>query len=141
MNKLEDIPKKTLFEVPEGYFDRLPGIIQARVAEKRPEVAWGSFAVKFALPAVALVAAGLFFWSGPTAMSTEDMLAGIDSEQLVAYLGESELNADDLLESVPLDQDEASALEDDALNEIELSDIDLEELEQEFDSTNEVNRK
>ncbi len=141
MKKLEDIPKKTLFEVPDGYFDRLPGVIQARVTEKQPELAWGSFALKFALPAVALVAVAVFFWNGPAALSSEELLAGIDSEQLVAYLGESELNSDDLLEFVPLDQEEASALEDNALNEIELTDLDLDELEQEFDTTNEVKRK
>ena len=32
MKKLDEIPKKSIFEAPEGYFDRLPGIIQARVS-------------------------------------------------------------------------------------------------------------
>ena len=135
MKKLEDIPKKTLFEVPEGYFERLPGVIQARVAEKQPESAWRSYAVKYALPSVAVIAVAVFFWSGPATGTAEELLAGIDSEQLVAYLAESELNADELLESIPLDQDEADRIEENALEEIELSDYDLDELENEFDVT------
>ena len=34
MKKLEEIPKKEVFKVPEGYFENLPGIIQARVAQQ-----------------------------------------------------------------------------------------------------------
>ena len=139
MKKLEDIPKKMLFEVPEGYFDKLPGVIQARVSEKRPESAWagfGSFAVKFALPVIAVIAAGVFYLSSPVTVSAEELLAGIDSEQLVAYLQESDLNADDLLESIPLDLEEADAIEEDALDEMKLNDLDMEELANEFDVTN-----
>ena len=136
MKRLEDIPKKTLFEVPEGYFEKLPGIIQARVAAKEPARAWGTLALRYAMPTVALIAVAVFFWQGPTPSSTEDLLASIDSEQLVAYLQESELNADDLLESIALDPDEINAIEEGAMEDIDMDDVDIEELESEFEVRN-----
>ncbi len=138
MKRLEDIPKKTLFEVPEGYFDRLPGVIQARVASQQPESAWsgyGQMAVRFALPVVVIAAAAVFFLNNPEAASTEELLASIESEQLVAYLEETEVNTDDLLEFAPLEAEEVQALEEDAFGEYILEEIDLEELENEFDTT------
>ena len=33
--KLEDLPQKEIFDVPEGYFEKLPGTIQARIAERQ----------------------------------------------------------------------------------------------------------
>lgn len=138
MKRLEDIPKKTLFEVPEGYFDKLPGVIQERVAAQRPESAWsgyGRVAVRFALPVVVLAAAAVFFLTNRESVSTEELLSSIDSEQLVAYLEETEVNTDDLLEYVPLEAEELQALEEDAFGEFVLDEIDLEELENEFDTT------
>ncbi len=138
MKRLEDIPKKTLFEVPEGYFDRLPGVIQARVAAERPESAWsgyGRVALRFALPVVVLAAAAVFFLTNRASVSTEDLLASIESEQLVAYLEETEVNTDDLLEFVPLDAEEVQALEEDAFGDYVIEEIDLQELENEFDTT------
>lgn len=138
MKRLEDIPKKTLFEVPEGYFDKLPGVIQARVASQQPEPAWSGYsrmAIRFALPVVVIGAAVVFFLNDRTSVSTEDMLASIESEQLVAYLEETEVNTDDLLEFAPLEAEEVQALEEDAFGEYVLKEIDLVELENEFDTT------
>jgi hypothetical protein len=55
MKKLEDISKKNIFEVPDGYFEKLPGIIQARVA-KPESTPWFVPTLKFALPIVAVLA-------------------------------------------------------------------------------------
>ena len=100
MRKLEDIPKKDLFKAPEGYFDKLPGIIQARVAKPEPKSLWVPV-LKFALPVVALVAAGIFWLSKPTLQSVENELAAINTEQLIAYLDNTEV----VWEDVELDSD------------------------------------
>ncbi len=100
MRKLEDIPKKDLFKAPEGYFDKLPGIIQARVAKPEPKSVWVPV-LKFALPVVALVAAGIFWLSKPTLQSVENELAAINTEQLIAYLDNTEV----VWEDVELDSD------------------------------------
>ncbi|MDZ4715684.1 MAG: hypothetical protein SH819_09465 [Cytophagales bacterium] len=135
MKRLEDIPKKTLFEVPEGYFEKLPGVIQARVAVREEQSVWSpflSYGLKVALPIVVLVVAALFFWPNSAAKTPEQMLASIESEQLVAYLRETDLNADDFLDAVPLDQFEVDALQENAINEMNFNDMDLEALANEF---------
>lgn len=135
MIKLEDISKKNVFEVPEGYFESLPGIIQARVAEPWKETLWSpvaSFSLKYALPVLALGLAVFFYLNIGEAQSTEDLLTSIDSEQLVSYLEESELNSDDLLEIVPLNADEADAIHQISIEEINVDETDVEDLSDEF---------
>ena len=139
MKKLEDIPRKNVFEVPEGYFDRLPGIIQARVAEKENSHAWSPYfrySLQYALPALILVVASIFYFRTPEALSVQDLLASVDSEQLVAYLGESDLNTDELLEFVSLDPNEVAAIQESSLDEIGLSDEDVDGLSDEFGNDN-----
>ncbi|MBX2894037.1 MAG: hypothetical protein KF763_01250 [Cyclobacteriaceae bacterium] len=95
MKKLEDIPKKDLFKAPDGYFDKLPGIIQARVAKPEPKSVWMPV-IKFALPVVAVVTAGIFWFSNPTVQSVEAELASINTEHLIAYLDNNEVVWEDV---------------------------------------------
>lgn len=95
MKKLEDIPKKDLFKAPDGYFDKLPGIIQARVAKPEPKSVWLPV-LKFALPVVALFTVGIFWFSNPTVKSVEAELASINTEQLIAYLDNNEVVWEDV---------------------------------------------
>lgn len=107
MKKLDDIPKKDIFNVPEGYFDKLPGIIQARVtkAQPAPRFSLAKFSLRYALPAVVVVAGALFWYIGITpSVDPENILAGIDTEELVAYINESDLSTEELMEQVELDQ-------------------------------------
>jgi hypothetical protein len=134
MKKLEDIPKKDFFEAPEGYFDRLPGVIQSRVAAGKREPVWIPYfrlSLKYALPVVIIGIASLFYLNKPELESPENLLASIDSEQLVAYLDDSDVSSEDLLESVPLDNDEASAIHENSL-EISIDDKALEDLSNEL---------
>jgi len=57
--RLEDIPKEQLFQVPDNYFDELPGKIQKRIIAQKQK-AWYALpvwqgALRYALPAMALV--------------------------------------------------------------------------------------
>ncbi len=115
MKKLEDIPKKQVFDVPEGYFEKLPGIIQARVAsQQRQEKVRPVFAytLRYALPAV-LAFALVIFWFNRQAdvMSAESILASVQTEDLVAYLSEADLTTDELLEDVVLNPDDVDQIE------------------------------
>lgn len=136
MIRLDDIPKKSLFEAPEGYFEKLPGRIQARIARPEPDPAWGRLALRYALPVVLLAAAAVLVLTNRDNLSPEDLLAQVDSEQLVAYLDETDLNSDDLLDAVPLDEAEAESLEADALGDLVIDENVLEEVErmEEFDT-------
>jgi hypothetical protein len=136
MKKLEDIPKKQPFEAPEGYFDTLPGIIQARVA--KPESVSQRFSWKpallYAMP-ILLVAIGLVWYlnSGNADSSPEQLLAAIEAVDIEAYLDESDMTTEELLDHINYDQIQTDSLvfENPAL---EFSDADLDELLDEFET-------
>jgi hypothetical protein len=135
MKKLEDIPKKDIFEAPEGYFDKLPGIIQARVAKPASDGPWVSsfrMTLRYALPVLVIGIAFWFYLRMPDATSAEDLLASVDTSNLVAYLEESEITADVLLENIELSNEDAEAIENRAFNELQVNDEDVEYLSNEF---------
>ena len=139
MKKLEEIPKKEVFKVPEGYFENLPGIIQARVAQEnkarevRPVF---TYALRYALPAIFLFAVGIFWFTRPDQTPTaESILASIQTEDLVAYLEEGDLTTDELLEEVSLSVEDAQQIEG-AVYEQEWSDASVEDILDEIDINN-----
>src|SRR5262245_33690840 len=120
MKKLEDIPKKEFFNVPEGYFENLPTVVQSRIAGQKKEKALRpvfSYALRYALPVVILGVIG-YFWLGPKSNPTdaESILATIDTEDLVAYINESDLTTEELLESVQLDENDVDQIEGEIYN-------------------------
>ena len=131
MKKLEDIPKKEVFKVPDGYFENLPNTIQSRVASKKGEKAFlpgFTMALRYALPIVVLGVVG-YLWLGPKPeqQTTESILATIETQDLVAYLNETDLTTEELLESVELDASDVDELESEIYGE-ELSGPNLEEI-------------
>ncbi|MBK7650431.1 MAG: hypothetical protein IPJ20_06300 [Flammeovirgaceae bacterium] len=135
MKKLEDISKKNIFEVPDGYFEKLPGIIQARVAKPEP-APWFVPALKFASPMVAVLSIGIFWYLSQGQDTIEEQLAAIQTEQLVAYLDDATLNFDDLAESVTWSEDDLNELEEKVFNSYDVSDTDLDILLEEFNTEN-----
>lgn len=112
MNKQNEIPKKLPFEVPEGYFDTLPGIIQSRVAKQPQEgTPYFRFALQYAIPVVIVAAAALFFLMPEKHQSTESLLASVSTEELVAYLEESDMTTEDLVNGYTFDEATLDALE------------------------------
>ncbi len=112
MKKLEDIPRKNIYQVPEGYFERLPQVIQSRVSQEQKSArfafSWG-LAWRVALPAVMLAMALWFWW--PANPSVEEQLASIDVDQLTLYLNDTDLATEDLLETVTWSSEDLEALE------------------------------
>ena len=119
MKKLEDIPKKNFFKIPEGYFDRLPEIIQTRisVSPRAPVmIHFRTRAFRYALPLTVLVVAGIFWYqnhsnSFSARVDVESELASIHSDQLAAYLDDHEVTTEDLVETVNWSSDELNDLE------------------------------
>jgi hypothetical protein len=117
MKKLEEIPKENIYQVPEKYFDELPGIIQARTSGPGARVTspYLTFSLRYALPALALTLLLVFWFNRPRPDSphghAEDMLAAIDSESLVAYLEDNGITTEELLEEVDLSQHELIEIE------------------------------
>jgi hypothetical protein len=116
MKRLEDIPKKNIFEVPEGYFDDLPSVIQARAfgESAAPRRTFAVYALRYALPVVLIAVFGII-WQlnrGDSGyQDPEEILATIDTPSLVAYLENSEVTTDELLESITLSQDDIEEIE------------------------------
>jgi len=134
MKKLEDIPKKNIFEVPEGYFEKLPGIIQSRVAKPEPVSLWVT-SLKYALPVLALVAVGAFWFIGQSEKTFDEQLAGIQTEQLMAYLNDTDLQIDDLSETVSWNEIDLIELEDKVYSTFEMTGNELDLLLEEFKET------
>jgi hypothetical protein len=91
MRKLEDIPRKAPFKVPDGYFDQFPTIIQARMAKDGGGARAShvlNFSLKFVLPLVALIAAGIF-WLRPDP-APANPLDDVDTGQIALYLSDVE---------------------------------------------------
>jgi hypothetical protein len=113
MKKLEDIPKTNIFKVPEGYFEKLPHMIQAKVVKQ--ESNWTIFfqySLKFALPILIVTLGAVWFMSdrgGPG--STEQTLASISTVDLEEYIHESEMHTEDLLESIDFSKINADSLD------------------------------
>ena len=134
MKRLDEIPKKTLFEAPEGYFEKLPSRIQARIAKPEPAAAWGKLALRYAIPVAVLGAAAIFFLTSRPSLSPEEVIASIDSEQLVAYLQDSEVNTDDLLDVIALEPAEVESIEMNALGDFIVDDVTVDEWVDGYDS-------
>ena len=138
MKKLEDIPKKNIFEVPEGYFDRLPGIIQARVSESKPSFGWHLFwvALRYAVAVLLVVAVGIFWFTRGSLSSMDKIkseLASIDPGQLVEYLDEHELATEDLAERIAWSSEDLNNLENSVYADLDVPHQEIEKILKEYD--------
>ena len=104
--KLDGLKRENIFRTPDAYFDRLPAQIQARIKKQedygfRPVLVTS---LKLALPviilAVVIFQMDLF---APDKSSDQDPMALIDevsTQDLVAYLGETDITAEEILEEI-----------------------------------------
>lgn len=136
MKKLENIPKTNIFKVPDGYFEKLPLEIQDRVEKNNPVRAsrpYFRYALQYAIP-VFLIAIVSFFIFRPSATPTvESMLSSVSTDELVAYLAESNLTTDELLENFEFDAISIEAIEQEVYIDFELDSNDLDLLNSELD--------
>ncbi len=112
MKKLEDIPKKNFFEVPDGYFDRLPMQIQAKIEKSSsPRIlpAW-NLVFRYALPVIIAGFALTYFLRPKSLQETEELLANISNEHLIAYLHETDISESELLEIANFDGVDADSV-------------------------------
>lgn len=129
--KLDDIEKKNIYKIPEGYFDKLPGIIQSRaVEESKKSSLFSSIPVfKYAIPALLVVIlAGYyaFFDTQEQPKSAIELLAEVDTDELVEYLAYSEITTEEILANIELHEVdfEFENEEVDLLNDSDLEDLD-----------------
>lgn len=136
MKRLEDIPKKQSFKVPDGYFEDLPMRIQVRIETEKPKsvvsFSYGKLALRYALPIILIGIVSVAVWNNYAA-KTEDPLVALENvaaEQLVAYLENDEISADDILENASF----SNTMVDEMQQPYEgISEKELDELANEYD--------
>lgn len=112
--KLEDIPKKPIFNVPDGYFDQLPHKIQARISgNERPKTSFVfQYRLQYVIPAIFILTVGAIWLFEPgQSTDAESILASVETEQLVAYLSDSDLTTEELIEGVDFSTGDLEAIE------------------------------
>jgi len=103
--KLEDINKKNIYKVPDNYFEQLPTRIQTRVNNEekafRFSLSW-RFALRVATPAFALILLLFYFGirTSDTAQSPEALLAMVETEDIIAYLENTDITTDDIINEI-----------------------------------------
>jgi hypothetical protein len=110
MARLEDIPKKQVFKVPDRYFDELPLRIQARIEAQQPVKAVASLhfsklILRYALPLLAIGIVSVLVWNKQSNQTNDAvaLLNNISSQELVAFLEDEGITTDDVLEQASLD--------------------------------------
>ena len=107
--KLNEMPKKQVYSVPDNYFDNLPTIIQSRVVKQESKILlfsnWSS-AVRYALPALALLLMVTYFGVriSKDNIDVQAMLEDIPTEELVLFLAESDISTEEILSMVDLNE-------------------------------------
>jgi len=76
---LNQLPKKDNFQVPENYFDELPGLIQDRVQVKTKSQL--TYVLKYALPVILVIVSVVYFSQKNTDQSIQ-----ISKQEAVDYI-------------------------------------------------------
>ncbi len=136
MKKLDEIPKKDPFTTPEGYFERLPAQISARLEQKpglfeRPVF---RYSWQLALPVLILAIAGIWWLNNSEDDSKSEMLlAQIETIELMDYLADADaLSYEDFIEEMNPNGAEADSLEQ-SVFKLSMPDGDLDELLNDID--------
>jgi hypothetical protein len=115
--KLDDIKKKNIYTVPDKYFDQLPTRIQSRVNEEQPVSRWRwnqSLIYKLAAPAFVVVLL-LFYFGLDNKKETQDfetILAQVSNEDIIAYLGNTDITTEEIIEAIDFSDAELDFYED-----------------------------
>lgn len=136
--KLEEIEKKNIFEVPEGYFDALPMAIQKRVESKvqrTSSLPSFAFSFKYAFPLLFVTIATVFIYKSYfESASTENLIESVNTETLVAYLSESEITEEEIIKSVNHAQFDFQSAPANSIETIDFEETTLDKLSKDFEN-------
>ncbi|MDA0195397.1 MAG: hypothetical protein O2887_12690 [Bacteroidetes bacterium] len=130
--KIDDLKKENIFKVPDRYFEELPSLIQARVlAQAGSKQGWFVLpSVRWAVIATPVLAVIMYFviFRGPveqTPVNIDAILAQVETNDLIAYLEDSDMTDAELISGLALESFEIDEITD----ELYLEDIDISDLE------------
>lgn len=133
MKKLDDIPKKNVFTTPDGYFDRLPTVIQSRMtaeSKKAPSRVFALNLLRIGVPVAALAVLAIV-WFRP-APCIECQVGEVDADQIALFLEQADWSSDDHVDVEEFTTGELDAIEDEVYSNFdsnELNDQLLDELD------------
>ena len=114
---LNQLPKKDNFQVPENYFDELPGLIQDRVQVKTKSQ-W-TYVLKYALPVILVIVSVVYFSQKNTdqsiQISKQEAVDYIDNQMDIDF--DETLLAEEISVQTVEQHTETSAVEDYLLDE------------------------
>ena len=101
---LDNLPKSTILKVPENYFNELPMQIQAQTsgqAKVIPLVSWSKKRTWGSIAACTVIGILGYFTLMPKQDSLgNEALAGVQSQEIVNYLIQENINHTDLAEQI-----------------------------------------
>ena len=137
--KLDDIEKKKVFDVPEGYFEDLPMKIQKRIESEstsKMAIAWPKWGVALAA-SLTLIAVFLFVIPSND-VNAEDLLASVTQEELIAYLDEIELEEFEIITALGDNPSVFDFAETEGLDDIDLEDQSIDDMLLDYDLEEEL---
>ncbi|WP_456462275.1 hypothetical protein [Reichenbachiella sp.] len=140
---IESLERKSIHQVPDGYFEDLPLKIQTRINNQK-EPTSPAFITRMQLvwslsAAIAIFLIGWILYPQDTSPTAEQLLASIETEDLIDYLYEEDISTDEIIASVDENffLEELEDLETEMINE-DLSNEDLETIYSELDYSTEI---
>ena len=132
---LEKLARKSIFSVSDNYFESLPTRIQDKVVdlERKNQPSFRlTRAVKFALPVIAFIIMSIYFGLriDNSDVDVQAMIDQVSTDELVAYLNDSELSTDEILSIIDLNELDIDGMLDEDI--IFLDDSDFEEILEDY---------
>ena len=122
--KLDDLEKKQVFSVPEGYFEELPGQVSHKLTQTQRRPLWimlPFFRYGAAIASICLIILiGYFKTTSPGSelVQPEAILAQVSGQEIVLYLQQNEISQYELVERAS----EANiVIEENALKDLEIN--------------------
>ena len=107
MKKIEQIPKKEVFETPEGYFEELPDQIRRKIVANQTYVWYGKPQLKVALVSLVVILGIIFTVDrfSESKFQVQQELSKISDERLINYLESADISLVDITEEISIDED------------------------------------
>ena len=107
MKKIEQIPKKEVFETPEGYFEELPAQIRRKIVANQTYVWYGKPQLKVALVSLVVILGIIFTVDrfSESKFQVQQELSKISDERLINYLESADISLVDITEEISIDED------------------------------------
>jgi hypothetical protein len=90
---MKNLPKKNIFQTPEGYFDKLPEEVLAKHQKRKTR----SFAIISSLSAAAVIILGMFLFVLKNDINPNDSLEANLDQEIDLYINSGYWQAEDIL--------------------------------------------